>query len=184
MKSVYIEEPTLYDGLQLSTTFVDRHAADEPDVILLFEGEADVPAEHMVDLEDAEAGDSIYSPCMAHCLVEHRDLDLQAGVLAQRMLMRLMADWLARRTGKVIDVRGDDLFVDGRKLSVSVATTSPRGVLIHAGVNVTTEGTPLPTSGLAELRLRTREFLLAVGRSYCDEIDSVRHAMGKVRATT
>jgi hypothetical protein len=119
---------------------------------------------------------------MAHCLVEHRGLELQAGVLCQRLLMRLMADWLGRRTGRVPEVRGDDLFVDGRKLSVSVATSSPRGVLVHAGVNVDTEGTPVPTAGLSELRVRPREFLQEVGRAYCAEIDSVRHAMAKVRS--
>jgi hypothetical protein len=181
MRTVLIEAPTAYDGLQLATAFVDTHAPGDGDAVVLFEGEADVPPEHMVDLEDAEAGDGILSPWMAHVIVEHRDLDLTTGVLAQRLLMRLMADWLCRRGGVTIDVRGDDLYLDGRKMSVSIATLSPRGVLIHAAVNVRTEGTPLPTAGLSELRVPAREFLQAVGRSYADEMESARHAEAKVR---
>ncbi|RKY21394.1 MAG: DUF366 domain-containing protein [Planctomycetota bacterium] len=181
MRVVLLSDDCAYDGLQLSTAFVDTHAAGGGDVLLGFEGEADVPPEHMVDLEDAEAGDGISSPRMAHFILEHRDLGLTAGVLAQRLFMRLMADWICRRAGAAIEVRGDDLFLRGRKLSVSIATPSPRGVLIHAAVNVHTEGTPLPTAGLSELRIPAREFLVAVGDAYHEEIESVRHAEKKVR---
>lgn len=181
MKLVLLDQPQPYDGLQLATAFVDRHAAGASDVMILFEGEADVPTSHLVDQDDAEAGETIYSPWMAHVLLEHRGADLAWGVLAQRLLVRVMADWLARRTGLLLDVRGNDLFVHGRKLSVSVATRSPRGVLVHLGLNVRTEGAPVPAAGLAELRVAPREFLQAAGRAWSDEIESVRHATLKVR---
>ena len=138
----------------------------------------------MVDLEDADAGDGIYSPLMAHVLVEHRDRDLREGVLLQRMLVRLAAEWVEGRAGQSLRVQGDDVYVNDGKLSVSVATRSPRGVLMHLGVNVDIEGTPVAAAGLRDLRVPPEEFLRGVARAYVAEIDSVEHAVSKVRATT
>jgi len=183
MKIVLLEQPLLYDGLQLATAFIDSHCPEaSSDSIILFEGEADVPREHLVDLEDAEAGDVIYSPWMAHFIIEHRGIDLRSGVLAQRLLVRLLGRWLEQRSGQVIDVRGDDLFLRSRKLSVSIATTSPRGILIHTAVNVSTENTPVPAAGLRDLRVAPAECLKSVARLYTDEMASIAHATTKVRA--
>ena len=181
MKVVLLEQPLTYDGLQLSTAFVDRHAPGETDALVLFAGPADVPREHLVDLEDAEAGAVIYSPLMAHAIAEHRGLALGEAVWRQRGLVRLAAEWIASRSGVVVQVRGNDLFVADGKLSVSVATRSPRGSLLHFGVNVDTEGAPVRAAGLRDLRIRPREFLAALGKLYADEVASAAHAAGKVR---
>jgi hypothetical protein len=183
MKIVLIDQPLIYDGLQLATAFVDSHCPGPAcDSLILFEGEANVPREHLVDLEDAEAGDTIYSPWMAHFIIEHREVDLYSGVLAQRLLVRLLGRWLEQRSGQVIDIRGDDLFLGNRKLSVSIATTSPRGILIHTAVNVRTENTPVPAAGLRDLRVPASECLKSVARLYADEMASIAHATTKVRA--
>ena len=181
MKVVLLEQPQLYDGLQLATAFLDRHAPGESDALVLFLGEADVPREHLVDLEDAEAGAVIYSPLMAHAIVEHRGLPLAEAVWRQRVLVRLAADWIASRSGVAVQVRGNDMFVADGKLSVSVATPSPRGCLMHLGVNVDIEGAPVRASGLRDLRIRPREFLAALGKGYAEEVASAAHATGKVR---
>jgi len=181
MKLVFLEQPERYDGRQLATSFLDRHAAGETDAMVLFLGEADVPREHLVDLEDAEAGAVIWSPLMAHAIVEHRGLSLSEAVWRQRVLVRLAAEWVTSRSGAPVAVRGNDLFVREGKLSVSVATRSPRGALLHFGVNVETEGTPVRAAGLRDLRLPPREYLAAIGRLYTEELASAAHAAGKVR---
>lgn len=181
MRIVCLDEPLTYDGLQLCTAFVDGHAPGEGDALVLFQGPADVPVEHLVDLEDAEADRPILGPRMVHAILEHRDMELREGVLVQRLLVRLAGDFVRRRSGVDVQVRGDDLFVGPGKLSVSVATRSPRGVLIHLGVNVETEGTPVKTAGLRDLRLPAGEFVRALGRAYADEYASILHAVDKVR---
>ena len=182
MNIVILKQSLDYDGLQLSTTFVDEHAPDSRDALVAFQGVADVSIEHMVDLDDVEAGEGIYSPAMAHVIIEHRGLDLAEGVWRQRLLMRLGADWIAARAGVHVEVRGDDLYVGDGKLSVSIATRSPRSVLIHAGVNIQTEGTPVKTAGLRDLRIRATDLLRDWSRLYADEVTSVEHALGKVRS--
>lgn len=181
MKIVPLDQPLRYDGLQLATAFLDRHVPDEPDAAVIFTGEADVPVAHLVDLEDAGRGAFIYSPLMAHMVLEHRGLALPEAVWRQRVLVRLAADWIAARSGVPVAVRGNDLFARDGKLSVSVATRSPRGALIHFGVNVDTEGTPVRTTGLRDLRIRPAEFLAATARLYADELLHAAHAVSKVR---
>ena len=184
MRIVLLERETVYDGTQLSTGFIDRHAPGGGDAAVLFCGPADVPREHLVDLEDAEAGAVIYSPFMAHLVLEHRGIELLETVWRQRVLVHLAGRWIEGRCGARVEVRGDDLFVHGGKLSVSVATRSPRGGLIHLGVNVETEGAPVVAVGLRDLRIPPDEFLAAVARLYADELVSVAHAAGKVRPVT
>lgn len=181
MKLALLDESLRYDGRQLATAFMDAHGDAEGDAAVLFCGEADVPPERMVDLEDAEAGLAIYSPLMAHAVVEHRGLDLAEGVWRQRLFVRLAAEWIAARAGVHVDVRGDDLFVGAGKLSVSIATTSPRSVLMHIGVNVETEGAPVQAAGLRDLHIRPEDYLRAVAGAYRDEVASVTRAVGKVR---
>jgi len=184
MKIVALELPLLYDGLQLCTAFVDSHAgaaAGSDDVLILFQGGADVPREHLVDLEDAEAGAVIYSPDMAHVIAEHPGVPLAEAVWRQRLLARLAAQWIASRSGVPVEVRGNDLFVGTGKLSVSVATRSGRSALIHFAVNIDIGGTPVPAAGLRDLRIPAREFLAALGRLYAEELASVAHATAKVR---
>ncbi len=183
MKIVTLDAPLTYDGLQLSTSFVDQYATGG-DVAILFVGGADVPLAHMVDLEDVEAGEAIWSPRMAHVVVEHPDTPLTEAVWRQRALVRLAADWIGQRSGVRIDVRGDDLFVGDGKLSVSIATTSPRSSMIHVGLNVDTEDTPVKTAGLRDLRVAPMEMLRAVVRRYAEEVASVGHAASKVRPVT
>jgi len=181
MNVVALDRELTYDGTQLATAFVDRHAPGGGDAVVLFSGPADVPRENLVDLEDAEAGAHIYSPLMAHLILEHRGVQLVEAVWRQRLLVHLAARWIEGRCGARVEVRGDDLFVHGGKLSVSVATNSPRGCLIHLGVNVETEGAPVVAVGLRDLRIPADEFLDAVANLYADELVSVAHAAGKVR---
>lgn len=181
MKTVLLEKPLRYDGLQLATAFFDRHAPGEADAMVLFSGEADVPVEHLVDQDDAEAGAFIYSELMAHVLLEHRGLALAEAVWRQRVLARLAADWIAARSGVPVAVRGNDLFARDGKLSVSVAASSPRGCLLHFGVNVEAQGAPVRATGLRDLRVNAREYLAALARLYAQELAGAAHAAGKVR---
>jgi uncharacterized protein len=181
MRVIVLDDELTYDGRQLCTPFFDQHAPGGGDGLVLFQGPADVPRENLVDLEDAEAGAFIYSPFMAHVLLEHRDLALTEAIWRQRLLVHLAARWIEGRSGTHVEVRGNDLYVRGGKLSVSVATNSPRGCLVHLGVNVETAGAPVAAVGLRDLRIPADEFLDAIARLYTDELISVAHAAGKVR---
>ena len=73
--------------------------------------------------------------------------------------------------------------IDGKKLSVSIATKSITSVLIHTGLNILSEGAPVKASGLtSELGIEDIEnFAKEVMKRYAAEIDDIKSAATKVR---
>ena len=61
---------------------------------------------------------------------------------------------LLEEKGVFVVRNGDDLMIEGRKLSVSIATKSITSVLIHTGLNILSEGAPVAACGLeSELKI-------------------------------
>lgn len=179
---IYIEHEITYDGTQLSSHWAYRTFGLLGDVILAFQGPCRVGLNEMVDLADVREGAYIDSPRMLHFLVEHFDQDLERAVLRQRLLVALAGEILSwQKMGEGVRRRGDDLFLGERKLSVSIATISPVSALIHFGLNIFTEGTPVPTVGLVELEVEPGWFAQALMDAYLEENQGIREAYWKVR---
>lgn len=73
--------------------------------------------------------------------------------------------------------------IDGRKLSVSIATKSITSVLIHTGLNILSEGAPVKASGLkSELGIEDiKGFAVEVMKRYSEELKDIILASTKVR---
>jgi hypothetical protein len=170
----------VYDGRPLAPHWIYRTTGILGDALVAWEAAADVRLDEMVDLEDVRGNAPIASPRMVHFLGEWflDSLDLAIGY--QLMLVVTVKEALeARGVGPFVR-RGNDLYFDGRKLSVSIATRSPVSVLVHLGVNVRTEGTPVPTAGLAEWDVSPAEFADDVLRRFSDELARWQKARVKV----
>ena len=170
-----------YDGSQLSSLFGYRRTGVSGDLVLGFVGACRVSDETMVDLEDLLQGATIYSPRMLHFLAEAFAERLEPMVLRQRLFGRLAAELLAEESGKIVVVNGDDLFVEKRKVSISVATASPVSALFHFALNLETEGVPVPAIGLTELGVDWKPFAEELLDRYQAECADIRHAATKVR---
>jgi hypothetical protein len=169
-----------YTGIELRRGFVARVTGLSGDAAAGFIGPCHVPTEHLVDLDDARAGAVIEAREMAHVIVEHPDCDLRAGVLRQRLLVCLLGEVLGGH-GIAVERRGDDVFVDGRKLTVSIAAPANGTVLIHLGINVDPAGAPVAAIGLSELGVDARALLTDLLGRYADELDQCAYAQTKVR---
>jgi hypothetical protein len=145
-----------------------------------FVGPCDVANADLVDLEDRAAGTFIRARSMVHVVAEHPGCSIQVAVLRQRLLITLLCDALRERKVETTR-RGDDVFVDGRKLTVSIAAPSAGSSLIHLGINVDSEGAPVPAIGLAEMGCDPPDLLRALLNSYTEELASCAHAETKVR---
>ncbi len=169
-----------YTGRELRSGWIAAVAALEGDAAVAFVGPCEVANEDLVDLEDRRAGTFIRAARMLHVLVEHPGADLDVAVLRQRMLVCLLCELLAARGVRTVR-SGDDVFVDGRKLTVSIAAPATRGALIHLGVNVDPEGAPVPAVGLAELGVDVEDLADALLDAYARELASCAWARSKVR---
>lgn len=182
MQTAFIKKEITYNGSQLSSHFAYREFGILGDCCLAFLGPCDVSLQNMVDLEDVRKNAPIYSPRMLHFILETFGLDLKGGVLLQRLLVVQVAEQLRSKGITQVERRGDDLFINEKKLSVSIATRSPVSTLIHLGINVLTEGTPVPTVGLGELKLDPKEFGENCLERFRKEYLEVLRATQKVRA--
>jgi hypothetical protein len=175
------QEHILYDGSQLASHFALKRFGVSGDSIVVFTGPMDVAREHMADLEDLLQDDCIRSSNVLHFIVELFGADLESAILKQRLLARLAADIVARETGKVLVVRGDDLFAGDRKLSVSIAAPSPVSCLIHLGLNIETKDVPVKAVGLRELNADPGRIGELLAEAFREEMASVSQARCKVR---
>ncbi len=136
MECIILDKRTDYDGSQISSLWAYNLADIQSDSIIAFRGACDVSIEHMIDLEDKKQGDMIYSTDMLHFIIEHFDsIDLKLIYARQRLFTSIVKEVLLQFCTNIIR-KGDDLFVNGKKLTVSIASTSSVSQKIHFGINV------------------------------------------------
>ena len=182
MKTKFIEDEIKYIGSQLAPHWIYRNFKIQGDAIVAFVGECEVKLTEMVDIEDVINNEPIYSKYMLSFISEQFGIGLTEGVLRQRLLMTIIKELLEER-GVFVVRKGDDLMIDGRKLSVSIATKSITSVLIHTGLNILSEGAPVAASGLkSELGIDDiKDFAHQVMKRYAEELDDIVLAGTKVR---
>ena len=136
MECIVLDKRLDYDGSQISSLWGYNALDLQADSIVAFRGGCDVKIEHMIDLEDKKENESIYSTDMLHFIIEHFDsTDLKLVYARQRLFTSIVAEILTSK-GVKLTRQGDDLFVDGNKLTVSIASTSAVSQKIHFGINV------------------------------------------------
>ena len=182
MHTKLIEKEIKYIGSQLAPHWIYKNFKLQGDVIVAFIGECEVALTEMVDIEDVINNEPIYSKSMLSFITEQFNVNLVEGVFRQRLLICIIKELLEER-GIFVVRNGDDLMIDGRKLSVSIATKSTTSILIHTGLNILSEGAPVKASGLtSELGISDiKEFALEVMKRYSEELEDINLASTKVR---
>lgn len=182
MKTLFINEEIKYIGSQLAPHWIYKNFKIQGDAIVAFCGECDVKLTEMVDIEDVINNEPIYSKYMLSFITEQFNVNLVEGVLRQRLLITCIKEALENR-GFLVKRNGDDLFINNKKLSVSIATKSYTSVLIHTGINILSEGAPIPVSGLeSNLGIKNiKEFAIEVMKNYNEELEDIVLASTKVR---
>ena len=182
MKTKFIDKEIKYIGAQLAPHWIYKNFNIMGDAIVSFVGECDVKLSEMVDIEDVINNEPIYSKYMLSFISEQFGIGLTEGVLRQRLLICKIKELLEER-GIFVVRNGDDLIVNGAKLSVSIATKSVTSVLRHTGLNIISDGAPVKAAGLqSDLGITDiKEFAIEVMKRYTEEIDDIIFAGTKVR---
>lgn len=186
MKTKFIEQEIKYTGNELSPHWIYKKFHLQGDAIVAFCGECEVKLTEMVDIEDVINDEPIYSKNMLSFIVEHFNLGLIEGVVRQRLLICIIKEELEKHftlhlSPFTVLRSGDDLFINDRKLSVSIATKSITSVLMHIGINIDPTGAPVDAIGLDFLNISDIEgFAKNVMLKYSQEIDDIILASTKV----
>lgn len=182
MKTKLIQEEIKYIGSQLAPHWIYKNFGLQGDAIVAFKGECEVKLTEMVDIEDVINNEPIYSKYMLSFISEQFGVNLVEGVYRQRLLICIIKELLEEK-GIFVKRNGDDLIINGGKLSVSIATKSVTSILIHTGLNIMSEGAPVKASGLtSDLGITDIDgFALEVMKRYSEEVEDINLASTKVR---
>ncbi len=189
MKTKYISQKTNYDGSQLVPLYSYMHHNVHGDSIVAFEGACHVSFEKMIDAEDLVAKAKIESDSMLHFIIEIFQQNLVTAVSLQRLLVSIAEDIL-NSTSSVLKTKklwreGDDLYLDKKekalKLTISIASQSAVSAMIHLGINIKNEGTPVATCCLEDLKVNPKKFAAVLMEEFSAEYKSIMDATQKVR---
>jgi len=167
-----------YDGSQIGSLWAYTLFGIQEDSIVCFRGSCSIPFKHMIDLEDKINKERIESPDMLHFIVEHFDLPSLKIAYTRQRLLACIAEETLKDAGFLVNRSGDDLFYDGKKLSISIASTSAVSCKIHFGINVECE----EYMSLGKMGLKDPEgFMRQVGERYVIEMDDMEKDIRKSR---
>jgi hypothetical protein len=148
----HIDNSFEYDGSQIEPSWAFKSFKIKGSSIITWRGPMNIKESNLKDFEDI--GLEIKSDDMIHFMVEHFDCqpaNLKIAYLRQRLLVMILKEELAKNG--IVSIReGDDIFINSKKLTVSIATASISSMKIHLAMNLTNEGTPddVDTIGLFE----------------------------------
>ncbi|WP_461866645.1 DUF366 family protein [Thermococcus sp.] len=173
-----------YEGSAIRSHWAYRNFGILGNSIVVFRGKCDVKVEEMIDIEDLRASKEIKSDDMIHYIIEVFDLvnTLFASTLQKLFIARLCE--LLTEYGVKTEREGDDIYVNGEKLSISIATVSPVSIKIHIGINVEAKGIPEDVNaiGLKELGITDVEgFMERSGKTLIEEFNKIKKDSLKVR---
>ncbi len=182
MKYELINKEIKYEGHQLAPHWIYKNFKIQGDSIVAFIGECEVKLSEMVDIEDVINNEPIYSKSMLSFITEQFNVDLIEGVFRQRLLICIIKESLESR-GLKVERSGDDLYIDGKKLTVSIATKSLTSILIHTGININSDGAPVRACGLEnDLGISdVKELAIEIMEKYTKELEDIILASTKVR---
>jgi len=179
-KARFIDSENTYTGAELRPHYLLTKHNLKGSTLAAFIGPCMVETKNLVDWEDRLSGEIIKSKSMLHFLGEFFSISLKEGVLLQRLIVCLISEELASRSINVIR-SGDDLFINNKKLSVSIVTSSTVSQLMHIGVNCDPEGAPVDAIGLNELNVEPVGFAKSILGRIESEWMGIQWACVKVR---
>jgi len=181
MEYRFVSDNLAYDGSQLRSLFGYLDHKILGDSFISFIGPCDIPFSNMVDGEDFLAGSEIRGALMLHFIIEEFGKSLELAVTRQRLLAAVVKEEISKFCPqKKFTREGDDIFVDGGKLSISIATVSPVSSLVHFAMNINNDNTPVKTSCLNDLNVEPRRFSDELSTKFIDEIKTIGQACRKV----
>lgn len=185
MKSEILTEEIKYDGSQIAQLWAYGMGI-KGDSVVAFHGPMDVTPGNMKDLEDEKANKTIMGDNLVHFIVErfNSPASMRLAYYMQRLLVVCIRDVLSEHGIKTTR-KGDDLFVDDGKLTVSIASVGVSSEKIHCGINITNKGTPhdVKTASLEDLGISDWKSLAReISGMFVKEIEDIEADIAKTRS--
>ncbi|WP_292886740.1 DUF366 family protein [Methanobrevibacter sp. UBA212] len=188
----HVDEIFEYDGSQINPSWAFQEFGIYGSSIVTWIGPVNITPDNLKDF--ADVGLEIKSNYMVNFICEFFDqqpTNMRVAYLRQRLLVMIFREIL---TEKEISTRreGDDIFVDGRKLSISIASVSLSSAKIHFALNLEDKGTPddVDTIGLYDIKVDGRqvfnednllELINDTVSRFTDELETIENDISKTK---
>ena len=188
----HITEIFEYDGSQINPSWAFQEFGIYGSSIVTWIGPVNITPDNLKDF--ADVGLEIKSNYMVNFICEFFDQqppNMRIAYLRQRLLVMIFREILTEY-GVQTRREGDDIFVDGRKLSISIASISLSSAKIHFALNLEDKGTPddVDTIGLYDIIVNDEQVFTednlfnlineTVSR-FIDELETIENDISKTK---
>ena len=151
----HVDEIFEYDGSQINPSWAFQEFGIYGSSIITWIGPVNIAPDNLKDF--ADVGLEIKSSYMVNFICEFFDqqpTNMRVSYLRQRLLVMIFREILTEY-GISTKREGDDIFVENRKLSISIASVSLSSAKIHFALNLEDKGTPddVETIGLFDIKV-------------------------------
>lgn len=188
----HVDEIFEYDGSQINPSWAFQEFGIYGSSIVTWIGPVDITPDNLKDF--ADVGLEIKSNYMVNFICEFFDqqpTNMRVAYLRQRLLVMIFREILTEK-GIATRREGDDIFVDGRKLSISIASVSLSSAKIHFALNLEDKGTPddVDTIGLYDIKVDGQqvfnednllELINDTVSRFTDELETIENDISKTK---
>ena len=151
----HVDEIFEYDGSQINPSWAFQEFGIYGSSIVTWIGPVNITSDNLKDF--ADVGLEIKSNYMVNFICEFFDqqpTNMRVAYLRQRLLVMIFREILTEY-GISTKREGDDIFVENKKLSISIASVSLSSAKIHFALNMEDKGTPddVETIGLFDIKV-------------------------------
>lgn len=186
----HVEDIFEYDGSQINPSWAFNEFGIYGSSIVTWIGPVNITPDNLKDF--ADVGLEIKSNNMVNFICEFFDqqpTNMRIAYLRQRLLVMIFREILTEKGVKTTR-EGDDIFVDGRKLSISIASVSLSSAKIHFALNLEDKGTPrdVDTIGLYDIEDgkifnedNLKDLIFDVVERFIDELETIEKDISKTK---
>ena len=188
----HVDEIFEYDGSQINPSWAFQEFGIYGSSIVTWIGPVNITPDNLKDF--ADVGLEIKSSNMVNFICEFFDqqpTNMRIVYLRQRLLVMIFREILTEY-GVVTTREGDDIFVGGAKLSISIASVSLSSAKIHFALNLEDRGTPddVKTIGLYDIKINNQqvftennlmELINKTVSRFIDELETIEKDISKTR---
>lgn len=184
----------LYDGSQISPHYVADRYKIIGNSILVFRGGMKLSPKEMLDIKDVIreghlAEILISTDDSINFIIEEFDKqppNIELEYYRLRLLTQIVIEELFLK-GISVEREGTDIYVEGKKLNVGIATTGLSSSKIHFGLNISNKGVPphVEAVGLLEIGFKEDElsnWTKTIVEKYIEEIQKIKEDIVKTRS--
>jgi hypothetical protein len=188
----HVDEIFEYDGSQINPSWAFQEFGIYGSSVITWIGPVNITPDNLKDF--ADVGLEIKSNYMANFICEFFDQqppNMRIAYLRQRLLVMIFREILTEY-GVKTKREGDDIFVDERKLSISIASVSLSSAKIHFALNLEDKGTPddVDTIGLYDITVNGQQIftednlLELINRTvskFIEELETIENDISKTK---